>query len=253
LGSLAEQQARMVAIPYAEIPGLPPPGVAGHAGELVVGEREGVRCALLRGRAHFYEGHSMPAATFGIRLLRALGADTLIVTNAAGGLNPDFQEGDAMVLADHIFLPGMAGFHPLRGPNDDSLGTRFPVMANAYDAGLRQWAVEAAQAAGVRCHTGVYVMVAGPSYETGAEIRFLHAAGADAVGMSTCPEVVVARHAGMRVLGISLITNVVAPDRPETGGHEHVLETSRRGAAGIEQIVRAVLRRLRESDLRLVR
>jgi len=243
LGSLAEAFADASALPYTEISGMPASTVPGHAGQLVLGHLEGVRCAALRGRAHFYEGHSMAASTFGVRLLRALGAHTLIVTNAAGGLNPDFREGDAMVITDHIFLPGLAGFHPLRGPNDDALGERFPLMAGAYDPVLVGHALETALAAGVRCHRGVYAMVAGPSFETGAEIRFLRAGGADAVGMSTCPEVVVARHAGMRVLGLSLITNVVAPDRPETAGHEHVLETSRRGAAGIEQIVRGAILR----------
>ena len=247
LGPLAEAFTGAAAVPYAEIPGMPVSAVPGHAGRLVVGQLEGVSCAALQGRAHFYEGHTMAASTFGVRLLRSLGVHTLIVTNAAGGLNPDFREGEAMVITDHIFLPGMAGFHPLRGPNDAALGERFPVMAGAYDPALTEHALRAAQAAGVPCHRGVYAMVAGPSFETGAEIRFLRAAGADAVGMSTCPEVLVARHAGMRVLGLSLITNVVAPDRPETAGHEHVLETSRRGAAGIEQIVRGVLARTRHA------
>jgi purine-nucleoside phosphorylase len=241
LGSLAERIAAAVTVPYAEIPGMPPPGVEGHVGDLVVGELDGIGCAALRGRVHFYEGHSMAACTYGVRLLRALGADTLIVTNAAGGLNPRFLAGDAMVITDHIFLPGMAGFHPLRGPHDPARGERFPVMAGAYEPALADLAAAAAQAAGVRCHRGVYAMVAGPSYETGAEIRFLRAVGADAVGMSTCPEVVVARHAGMRVLALSLITNVVAPERPETSGHTHVLEAARLGALGIERIVRGAL------------
>jgi purine-nucleoside phosphorylase len=244
LGQLADAAEGATTIPYAAIPGMPLAAVEGHAGHLVVGRIEGVPCALLRGRAHFYEGHSMAAATFGVRLLGALGVDTLVVTNAAGGLNPAFAPGDVMVIADHIFLPGMAGFHPLRGPNDDRIGPRFPAMVGAYDAELRALALVAAGAAGVRCHTGVYAMVAGPSYETSAELRFLRLAGADAVGMSTCPEVVVARHRGLRVLGISLIANLALPDRPEVLTHEQVVAATRRAAAGVEQIARGIIREL---------
>jgi purine-nucleoside phosphorylase len=246
LGDLARSVEAASAISYAEIPGMPQTAVAGHAGLLLLGEVEGVPCALLAGRAHFYEGHSMAEATFGVRLLAALGADTLILTNAAGGLNPAYGAGEAMLITDHIFLPGLAGFHPLRGPNDDHVGPRFPAMVGAYDQRLRALALEAAAELGgaLRVHQGVYVMVSGPSYETSAELRFLRLAGADAVGMSTCPEVAVARHAGLRVLGISLIANRALADAPEILDHKDVVAASERAAAGIEGLVRGVLRRL---------
>jgi purine-nucleoside phosphorylase len=198
---------------------------------------------LLQGRVHFYEGHDMAQVTFGVRLLAALGVHTLIATNAAGGINALFKAGDVMLIADHIFLPGMAGFHPLRGRNDEAAGPRFPAMAGAYDADLRRLAREAAAAAGVRCHEGVYAMVAGPSYETSAELRFLRTIGADAVGMSTCPEVVVARHRGLRVLGVSLIANLALPEQPEVLTHESVVASSARGAAGVQAVIRGVVRR----------
>ena len=247
LGRLAGAVAPATTVPYAAIPGMPAPAVAGHAGELLLGEVEGVPCALLAGRAHFYEGHSMAEATFGVRLLAALGAEALLLTNAAGGLNPAFRAGDAMLIADHLFLPGLAGHHPLRGPNDERLGPRFPAMVGAYDAGLRALARAAAEEVGgaPAVHEGVYAMVSGPSYETSAELRFLRLAGADAVGMSTCPEVVVARHAGLRVLGISLIANLALAEAPEILDHREVVAAAERAAAGMEGLVRGVLRRLR--------
>jgi purine-nucleoside phosphorylase len=244
LGGLADTIGDATAIPYAAIPGMPGSTVPGHAGRLVLGEIGGVVCALLQGRAHFYEGHDMATAAFGVRLLRALGVETLIVTNAAGGLNPEYAAGDLMVLRDHIFLPGMAGFHPLRGPNDEAAGPRFPAMVGAYDAALRRMAREEAARLGVRCHEGVYVMVAGPSYETSAELLFLRAIGADAVGMSTCPEVVVARHAGLRVLGIALIANLALADQPDVLTHDAVVAASRRAAASLAAVLAAVVERL---------
>jgi len=247
LGGLVSAAEGADIVPYGEIPGMPVGHVVGHAGRLLLGQIEGVPCALLAGRAHFYEGHDMAAATLGVRLLAALGVETLVVTNAAGGLNPEFEAGDAMLMRDHIFLPGMAGFHPLRGTNDDSVGARFPAMVGAYDESLRGLAREVAAllpAGTVRLREGVYVMVSGPSFETSAELRFLRLAGADAVGMSTCPEVVVARHAGLRVLGISLIANMALADRPEILTHEEVMAASARAAKGIEALVRGVVRRL---------
>ena len=243
-GGLAAAAEGAEVIPYGEIPGMPVGHVVGHAGQLLLGKIEGVPCALLAGRAHFYEGHDMGAATFGVRLLAALGLETLVVTNAAGGLNPEYEAGDAMLIRDHIFLPGMAGFHPLRGPNDDAVGTRFPAMVGAYDESLREMAREVAAglpAGTVRLREGVYVMVSGPSFETSAELRFLRLAGADAVGMSTCPEVVVARHAGVRVLGISLIANMALAERPEILTHEEVMAASTRAAGGIQALVRGVV------------
>ncbi|HEX2034413.1 MAG TPA: purine-nucleoside phosphorylase, partial [Chloroflexota bacterium] len=247
LGQLAGSAAGATSVPYAGIPGMPRPTVAGHAGELVAGTIEGVPCLLLHGRAHFYEGHGMAEVTFGIRLLGALGVTTLIVTNAAGGLNPAFRAGDVMLIADHIFLPGLAGFHPLRGPNDERRGPRFPAMSDAYDAALRTLTLDLHRASGptsLRLHHGVYAMVSGPSYETSAELRLLRLAGADAVGMSTCPEVVVARHQGMRVLGLSLIANAALPDQAQVLTHEEVLATAARSAAALEQLVRGIIRRL---------
>ncbi len=207
LAGLAEQVESPEVIPYAIIPNFPVSTVAGHPGELVVGRLEGKDVAIMRGRVHFYEGYSMAQATFPVRTLHAFGVQTLIVTNAAGGINPQFQAGDIMVINDHINLVGMAGFNPLRGPNDPQVGPRFLEMAGAYDAGLRQLAHQVAREQGLALRDGIYIMLAGPTFETPAEIRFLRLIGADAVGMSTVPEVIVARHAGMRVLGLSLISN----------------------------------------------
>ena len=215
LSPLADRLRRPVSLPYAEIPGWPEGQVAGHDGRLVLGELGGQVVAVAAGRVHLYEGYPPRDLVFGLRVLRALGARTLVVTNAAGGLNPDFEPGDVMVLRDHVFLPGLAGASPLVGPNDDSLGPRFPSLVGAYDPALRERAKSCLSRAGLRARSGVYVMVAGPTYETPAEARFLRLIGGDAVGMSTAPEVVAARHAGMRVLGLSLITNrVVMEDEP---------------------------------------
>lgn len=234
LGGLDAAVTDAVRLSYARLPGWPVGRVAGHAGELVLGRLAGVDVALLRGRAHLYEGYSARDVTFGVRCARALGARTLVVTNAAGGLNPDYAPGDVMVLRDHIFWPGLAGASPLRGPNDDAAGPRFPSMLRAYTPELREPAGRALRAAGLATHEGVYAMVAGPSFETPAEARLLRLAGADAVGMSTCPEVVVAAHAGMRVVGLSAITNLVPLAEPEAAPgadpHEEVLATGRRVA-----------------------
>lgn len=216
LSGLAERVSGAVGLPYADIPGWPVSTVAGHAGRLVLGRIAGRAVAVAAGRAHLYEGYAPADVAFNVRVLHRLGASTLIVTNAAGGINADYRAGDVMVILDHLFLPGMAGFHPLAGPNDPGVGPRFPGMAGAYHPGLAASARRLAAAHGLRAHAGVYAMVAGPSFETPAELRFLRAAGADAVGMSTAPEVVVARHAGMTVLGLSLITNVVVLEPPST-------------------------------------
>jgi purine-nucleoside phosphorylase len=244
LGDLADEVADPVVFPYADLPGLAATAVPGHAGRLVSGNVAGVPCAVLQGRLHFYEGHDPAAVTFGVRLLRALGAETLILTNASGGLDPDFAPGDLMLIRDHIFLPGMAGFHPLRGPNDDAVGPRFPAMVGAYDAGLRATARAVAAEQSLVLREGVYVMVAGPSYETSAELRFLRSIGGDAVGMSTCPETVVARHSGMRVLGISLVANLALSDRPEVLTHAEVVAASRRTAGHLAALIKGVLPRL---------
>ena len=223
LSGLVDHITAADVVTYADIPGFAPSSIPGHRGELVLGDLNGTTVVAMRGRFHFYEGYDMHQVTLPVRVMKALGCDTLIVTNAAGGLNAAWNVGDLMCINDHVFLPGMAGFHPLRGHNDDELGPRFPAMLGAYDPELGALAHAAAKRAGATLRDGVYCMLAGPAFETGAEMNFLRALGVDAVGMSTAPEVVVARHGGMRVLGISLITNIAHPDAPPAN-HEEVLE-----------------------------
>jgi len=214
LASLAGEVEQPVVIPYADIPHFAPSTVEGHPGELVMGLLQGFPVMLMRGRVHYYEGYSMYQLTFPVRVMHALGVQYLIVTNAAGALNPSFGAGELMLITDHLGLLNMVGLNPLHGPNDPQTGPRFPDMSQAYDPQLRQLALEAARHLDITLHQGVYVALAGPSFETPAEVRFLRMIGADAVGMSTVPEVTVARHAGMRVLGISGISNaVVTEDR----------------------------------------
>ncbi len=234
-----------VTLPYADIPHFPVPNVEGHRGRLVVGHLGGREVVAMCGRAHYYEGHSMQEVTLPIRVLQILGLRTLIVTNAAGGLNPHFRTGDLMLIADHINLVGMTGHNPLRGPNDPTLGPRFPDMTQAYDAELRRMAWEVAQERGIPIHEGVYVMLGGPSFETPTEIRFLRMIGADAVGMSTANEVTVARHGNTRVLGISAISNVVAGD-PGAGKvtHEEVLQAGAMIVPRLSALIQGVLQRM---------
>lgn len=241
LGGLADELSERVAIPYTEIPGFVGSTVHGHAGQLVAGKLAGTTLLAMQGRFHYYEGHDMAQLTFPVRVMRALGIETLIVTNAAGGLRPDFKPGDLMGIADHIFLPGWAGSNPLRGPNDDKLGVRFPGMVNAYSTELLDLVEEAATQAGIRFHRGVYIMLGGPNFETRAEMRLLRAWGVDAVGMSTVPEVIVAVHGGMRVLGISTITNTLNPDTTAEANHEEVLEVGREAGPRLTKLVKAIL------------
>lgn len=243
LGALADQLDEAVVVPYAEVPGFHEPKVPGHRGELAVGLLSGQPVAVLRGRFHFYEGYSMQEVTFPVRLLRALGCHTLLVTNAAGGLRADWQVGDIMRIADHIFLPGFAGHHPLIGPNDERFGPRFPAMLGAYESDLVPVARAVAAAQGLTLREGVYCMLAGPSFETGAEMRMLRALGADAVGMSTAPEVIVARHGGMRVLGFSLITNLALPDG-SPANHAEVLEAGEQAKPRFAALLRGILARM---------
>lgn len=248
LAQLADRISSLARIPYSKLPHFPQATVEGHPGELVIGELAGQKVAVLRGRAHFYEGYPMQQVTFPVRVLRALGVETLIVTNAAGGLNPAFQAGDLMLIADHINFVGMAGFSPLRGPNDPALGPRFPIMDHAYDPALRQLAREVAQELGFALQEGVYIMLAGPSFETPADVRFIRMIGADAVGMSTVPEVTVARHGGMRVLGVSVISNVltgthIAP-QDTTELHGAVLAAGQAAAPRLAALIEGVIRRL---------
>ncbi len=241
LGILADEIQNAVRIPYAAIPHFPLSTVAGHAGVMVLGQLSGQSVVALQGRFHLYEGYTPQQLAFPIRVLRALGAELLIVTNAAGGLNPVYHAGDFMLIRDHIFLPGMTGFHPLIGPNDEQIGPRFPAVAGGYDLSLRQLAKETASRLSIALHEGVYVMVSGPSYETGAELAMLRGWGADAVGMSTAPEVVVARHAGMRVLGLSCITNAAIPGTEEQINHEEVLATAEIALPKFLELMREIL------------
>jgi purine-nucleoside phosphorylase len=243
LGALADELEDAAIVPYAAIPGFPASTVPGHRGELAIGRLAGQAVAVMRGRFHFYEGYTMQQVTFPVRVLRALGCEMLIVTNAAGGLRPEWAVGDLMRIADQIFLPGMAGHHPLRGPNDERLGLRFPPMVGAYDAELGRLAHTVASEQGATLRDGVYLMVAGPAFESAAELRLARAIGADAVGMSTAPEVVVARHAGMRVLGISLITNLALPDGPPAN-HEEVLAAGEAAKPMFGALLKGILARL---------
>lgn len=246
LNALAGAVEERVAIPYGEIPHFPASTVEGHAGRLVVGRLEGQCVAVMQGRAHYYEGYSMAQVTVPVRVMQVLGIEVLIVTNAAGGLNPAFRPGEVMLITDHLNLIGMTGLNPLRGPNLDEFGPRFPDMSQAYDAPLRALAKQIAAAANVPLHEGVYVCLAGPSFETPADLRFLRLSGADAVGMSTVPEVTVARHGGTRVLGLSGISNALPVEGapPVETTHEEVLETGRVLAPRLEAIIRGVLRAL---------
>jgi purine-nucleoside phosphorylase len=244
LGQLADDIEAAVVVPYADIPHFPHATVEGHRGELVIGRLSGCPVAVMRGRFHFYEGYDLQQTTFPVRVLQALGAHTLFVTNAAGGLRPDWQVGDLMRIADHINIPGMAGQHPLRGPNDERLGVRFPAMTNAYDAELGRLVQDVAVALGISLREGVYAMLTGPSFETPAELRMLQLWGADAVGMSTVPEVIVARHGGMRVLGISMISNIATPDAPPAN-HEEVLAAGEAVKPRFTALIARVLEQLR--------
>lgn len=246
LSSLGEAVNNAEVIAYGEIPHWPVSTVPGHSGRLILGELQGQSVLVMQGRAHFYEGYSMGAITMPVRVMRELGIETLIVTNAAGGLNQDFEAGDLMLIRDHINMLGLAGNNPLRGPNDDEAGPRFPDMTWPYDVALRRLAREAAAEEDYELREGVYVYVAGPSFETPAELRYLRQIGGDAVGMSTAPTVVVARHGGMRVLGISTITNVTNMD-PAPGAtttHEEVLEVGALVVPRLTRLIHGVLDRL---------
>ena len=243
LGDLTGEIEAHATIPYAEIPHFLHPTVEGHKGELVFGRLSGQQVAAMRGRFHSYEGYDLQETTFPVRILRALGAEILIVTNAAGGLRADWRVGDLMRIADHINIPGMAGNHPLRGPNDPRLGERFPAMTDAYDAELGRLAEESAAKLGLTLRSGVYAFLTGPSFETPAELRMLQAWGADAVGMSTVPEVIVARHGGMRVLGISMISNIATPDAPPAN-HLEVLAAGEAVTTTFTALIRDILSRI---------
>jgi purine-nucleoside phosphorylase len=244
LGGLADLIQQPDLIPYSDLPFWPVSTVPGHVGQLVVGDMMGVIAIVQQGRSHFYEGYSMAEVTLPVRVMQRLGVETLIVTNAAGAINPEYQPGDVMLIVDHIALVGMTGFNPLRGPNLDALGPRFPDMSQAYDRALMQLAREEAARQGITLHEGVYIGLAGPSFETPADLRFLRGIGADAVGMSTVPEVTVARHGGTRVLGFSGISNKANLDGSTQTTHEEVLQAGRMIVPKLETIIQGVLSRL---------
>ncbi len=244
LGSLAEQVESAAVIPYSELPYWPVSTVSGHQGRLVIGNLEDHPVLVMQGRVHYYEGYNMPQVSLPVRVTQRLGVDNLIVTNAAGAVNPGFEPGDLMLIVDHLNLIGMAGLNPLRGPNLDALGPRFPDMSQAYDRELATIARRAAAENGILLREGVYACLAGPSFETPADLRFLRMSGVDAVGMSTVPEVTVARHAGQRVLGISGISNKANLDGNTVTTHEEVLQAGQQIVPKLINLIRGVLREI---------
>ena len=248
LGALATAVDAVARIPYTELPGWAVSTAQGHAGVLHCGLLAGAPVLVMQGRLHFYEGHPLAATVFPVRVARALGVGTLLVTNAAGGLNPDYRPGDLMLIADHVNLMGWGGANPLIGPHDETLGPRFLPMNPAYDPDLLRLAavVGADQTPALR--QGVYMMIPGPNFETNAELRALRLLGGDAVGMSTVPEVLVARHGGMRVLGISCITNMAVADWTAPIAHEAVLDVANSAGPRLAALVRGVLGRLGAAD-----
>jgi len=244
LNELADSVQKADIIPYADLPNWPISTVQGHAGRLVIGELEGQIVLVMQGRIHFYEGYGMSQITLPVRVMQRLGLEMLIVTNAAGGVNDNFEPGDVMLISDNLNLMGMTGANPLMGPNIDELGPRFPDMSQAYDRELMEIARRVAASKNVQLREGVYCGLSGPSFEGPADLRFLHMIGADAVGMSTVPEVIVARHGGMRVLGFSGISNKANLDGSTVTTHEEVIEAGRTISPKIETIIRGVLRSL---------
>jgi len=241
LGRLAAEIDAAETIEYSELPGFPLSTVESHAGRLLCGTLAGKTVIAMQGRFHRYEGYSLQQVAFPVRVMRALGADTLVVSNACGGLHPLWNAGDLMLIADHINLLGDS---PLMGPNDDRLGPRFPDLSAPYDASLRSLARRVAAEQGITLREGVYVAVAGPNLETRAEYRMLRAVGADVVGMSTVPEVLVAVHAGMRVLGVSIITDMCLPDALEPATVERIISVANRAEPSLTALVRGVLEQL---------
>ena len=244
LGDLANVVENPIYIPYGELPNWPVSTVIGHEGRLVVGKLEGHDFVVMQGRVHYYEGYSMNHVTMPVRVLQQLGVTTLFVTNAAGAVNPGYEPGDLMLIRDHLNLIGMAGPNPLRGPNLDQIGPRFPDMSRAYDLELCEIARQVAANRGIGLHEGNYICLAGPSFETPADLRFLKAIGVDAVGMSTVPEVTVARHGGQRVMGISGISNKANLDGETITTHEEVLEAGRVMVPKLEALIRGVLQQI---------
>jgi len=244
LGPLADSVESAVKIATHDVPGWPASTVEGHAGLLVCGELEGQPVFVLQGRAHYYEGYSMAEIGLPVRVMQRMGAEILIVTNAAGAVHPDFIPGDLMLITDHINLIGMAGLTPLRGPNLDEYGPRFPDMSQVYDRDLMAIAREVAKEAEIPLREGVYICLGGPAFETPADLRFLRGIGVDVVGMSTVAEAIVARHGGMRVIGVSGISNKANLDGETVTTHEEVLEAGKVIAPRLSVLIRGVLRQL---------
>jgi purine-nucleoside phosphorylase len=241
LGAFAEELSHRLEIPYGAIPDWPVSTAIGHAGQLVFGKLDGLEMAVMAGRSHLYEGYTPAQVTMGVRVLHRLGVRSIIFTNAAGGINLSYSQGALVLISDHINL---LGSNPLMGPNDDSAGPRFPDMTDAYSAAYRTLAQQVAGELGIPLSEGVYAAVTGPSYETPAEIRYMRTIGADLVGMSTVPEVIVANHLGMRVLAISCVTNMAAGILPQKINHEEVLETGRRVRGTLVRFLKALAPRL---------
>jgi purine-nucleoside phosphorylase len=244
LNDLANSVQKADTIPYSDLPNWPTSTVIGHAGRLVIGDLEGQPVLIMQGRIHYYEGYSMSQVTMPVRVMQRLGIDIMIVTNAAGGVNPGFAPGDVMLITDNLNLLGMMGGNPLMGPNFDELGPRFPDMSQAYDHKLMEIARQVATENNITLREGVYCALSGPSFEGPADLRFLRMAGADAVGMSTAPEVIVARHGGLRVLGISGISNKANLDGSTVTTHEEVMQAGKIITPKVEKIIRGVLHSL---------
>jgi len=244
LGGLAGSVEEPTAIAYSSLPNFPVSTVEGHIGQFVFGNLEGQPVVVMQGRLHYYEGYGMAEVTLPIRVMQLLGIEVLIVTNAAGAVNPEFEPGEVMLITDHLNLIGMAGLSPLRGPNLDEFGQRFPDMSRAYDRELAEQARQIASEKGIGLQQGIYACLAGPSFETPADLRFLRSIGVDAVGMSTVPEVTVAHHGGMRVLGLSGISNKANLDGNTLTTHAEVLEAGQVIVPKLENLVRGLLRRL---------
>lgn len=245
LGAFAEEFEDAVRIPYQQIPGFVTSTAQGHAGSLVIGKVENVPVIAMQGRVHYYEGYSLEEVTFPIRTFKLLGINTLILTNASGGVDVELNQGALMVISDHLNLMGV---NPLRGPNDERFGPRFPDMSEVYSRELQEQVIEEARGLGVTLRRGIYAALAGPSYETPAEIHMLRAFGADAVGMSTVPEAIVARHMGMNVLGLSCITNMAAGISESPINHEEVIETGERVRATFTQLLRRLIATMPNKD-----
>jgi len=244
LGDLADSVSPADYIHYSKIPNWPQTTIQGHKGRLVIGDLENQPVMIMQGRAHYYEGYPMVKVGFPVRVMIRLGVEVLIVTNAAGAVNPDYEPGEVMLINDHISLIAMAGLNPLRGPNIDEFGERFPDMSQPYDHKLIEAAKEAAKENDITPQEGVYICLAGPSFESPADLRFMHGIGVDAVGMSTVPEVITARHANLRVLGLSGISNKANLDGSTVTTHEEVLEAGKILVPKMEAIIRGVIKRL---------